>query len=58
MFAVAFWNKHEKVSAPASDRMGEKLLYFGWGEDELLFDSELRASKVPPSVSLVVQLAI
>lgn len=49
MFALALWDKHEKVLTLARDRMGEKPLYWGWCEDVLLFVSELKAIKAHPA---------
>ncbi len=45
MFAIALWDRQERVLALARDRMGEKPLYYGWQRDVLLFGSELKALK-------------
>ncbi len=43
MFAIAIWDRHERQLHLASDRMGEKPLYYGWAGDVFLFGSELKA---------------
>jgi asparagine synthase (glutamine-hydrolysing) len=47
MFALALWDRQDKVLHLARDRMGEKPLYFGWmgtgGDRMLLFASDLAA---------------
>jgi asparagine synthase (glutamine-hydrolysing) len=43
MFAIALWDRQERVLTLARDRMGEKPLYYGWQGDAFLFGSELRA---------------
>ncbi|MDO8334791.1 MAG: asparagine synthase (glutamine-hydrolyzing) [Nitrosomonas sp.] len=48
MFAIALWDREEKVLTLARDRMGEKPLYYGWQGDTFLFGSELKALKVHP----------
>ena len=53
MFAVALWDRREKVLTLARDRMGEKPIYYGWqgtGNNRFfLFGSELKALRVHPS---------
>jgi len=49
MFAIALWDKQERVLTLARDRMGEKPLYWGWCGDTLLFGSELKALKAHPA---------
>ncbi len=51
MFAVAVWDRAERVLSLARDRLGEKPLYFGWQNDSLLFGSELKALKAHPAFS-------
>ncbi|WP_201609656.1 asparagine synthase (glutamine-hydrolyzing) [Psychrobacter immobilis] len=48
MFAIALWDKQEKLLTLAKDRMGEKPLYWGWQGDSLFFSSELKALKANP----------
>ncbi|MBL4775801.1 MAG: asparagine synthase (glutamine-hydrolyzing) [Mariprofundus sp.] len=48
MFAIALWDKQERVLTLARDRMGEKPLYYGWQGDTFMFASELKALKAHP----------
>ena len=48
MFAVALWDRQERVLHLAVDRLGEKPLYFGWIGDTFLFGSELKALNAHP----------
>lgn len=43
MFAIAVWDKEERVLSLARDRMGEKPLYHGWQGRTFLFGSELKS---------------
>jgi asparagine synthase (glutamine-hydrolysing) len=44
MFAIAVWDRRDRVLHLVRDRMGEKPLYFGWSSSGgLLFGSELKA---------------
>ncbi|HEU0098279.1 MAG TPA: asparagine synthase (glutamine-hydrolyzing) [Allosphingosinicella sp.] len=47
MFALALWDRQEKLLVLARDRLGEKPLYYGWqgtgAESAFLFGSELKA---------------
>lgn len=48
MFAIALWDRKDRVLTLARDRMGEKPLYYGFQNDTLLFGSELKALKAHP----------
>ncbi len=48
MFAIALWDRQEKVLTLARDRMGEKPLYYGFQNNTFLFGSELKALKGHP----------
>lgn len=48
MFAFALWDRRERRLSLARDRMGEKPLYYGWREGQLLFGSELKALRAHP----------
>jgi asparagine synthase (glutamine-hydrolysing) len=43
MFAFAVWDRQERILHLSRDRMGEKPLYYGWGDQTFLFGSELKA---------------
>ena len=49
MFAIALWDKKERVLSLARDRIGEKPLYYGWQGDTFLFGSELKALRAHPN---------
>ena len=48
MFAIAVWDRQDKVLTLTRDRIGEKPLYYGWQGDTFLFGSELKALKAHP----------
>jgi asparagine synthase (glutamine-hydrolysing) len=48
MFALALWDRQERVLHLARDRMGEKPLYYGWQGALFLFGSELKALRAHP----------
>lgn len=49
MFALALWDRQDRVLTLARDRTGEKPLYYGWFGDVLLFASELKAMRRHPA---------
>lgn len=55
MFAIAAWDRQERVLILVRDRLGEKPLYYGWqgagSESAFLFGSELKALRAHPSFS-------
>jgi len=48
MFAIALWDRKRQRLTLARDRMGEKPLYYGTLDGNLLFASELKAFKAYP----------
>jgi asparagine synthase (glutamine-hydrolysing) len=58
MFALAVWDRAERVLTLARDRLGEKPLYYGWqgqgSQTVFLFGSELSALRQHPSFSAEV----
>ncbi len=48
MFAIALWDREEKILTLARDRIGEKPLYYGFQNDTFVFGSELKAIKAHP----------
>jgi len=48
MFALALWDRRERVLHLVRDRLGEKPLYYAVDRGRLLFGSELRALTVHP----------
>jgi asparagine synthase (glutamine-hydrolysing) len=49
MFALALWDRQERLLYLARDRLGEKPLYYGWMNGVFLFGSELKALRAHPS---------
>jgi asparagine synthase (glutamine-hydrolysing) len=49
MFAIALWDRGERILYLARDRMGEKPLYYGWQNGVFLFGSVLKALREHPS---------
>jgi asparagine synthase (glutamine-hydrolysing) len=48
MFAIALWDRRERVLHLVRDRFGEKPLYYGWVGADFLFASELKAMRAHP----------
>lgn len=48
MFAIALWDRNQKLLTLARDRLGEKPLYWGWQGESLYFSSEIKALKANP----------
>lgn len=64
MFAIALWDRQEKLLYLIRDRIGEKPLYYGWLQEYLVFGSELKSLKAhyawqqnidPNGVALLLQ---
>jgi len=51
MFAIALWDREEKVLKLARDRLGEKPLFYGWVNGAFVFGSELKALRAYPNFS-------
>ncbi|QLL29585.1 asparagine synthase (glutamine-hydrolyzing) [Thermosynechococcus sichuanensis E542] len=51
MFALALWDRQNRVLTLARDRIGEKPLYYGWVNGALVFASELKAIWAYPAFS-------
>ena len=49
MFALAVWNRPERLLYLARDRFGEKPLYYGWAGRSFIFGSELGALRRAPA---------
>jgi asparagine synthase (glutamine-hydrolysing) len=49
MFAIALWDRHDRVLYLARDRLGEKPLYYGQIGDVIVFGSELKALRGHPA---------
>ena len=48
MFALAIWDRQERVLSLARDRIGKKPLYYGWAGQSFIFGSELKALRAYP----------
>jgi asparagine synthase (glutamine-hydrolysing) len=48
MFAMAVWDRAERVLWLGRDRIGKKPLYFGWARGTFLFGSEMKALRAHP----------
>jgi len=51
MFALAVWDRGQRVLSLARDRLGEKPIYYGWAGHSFLFGSELKALHCHPAFS-------
>ena len=58
MFALAVWDRCERVLHLARDRLGQKPLYYGWAGRDLVFSSELKPFDVLPRVEWTVDRAV
>jgi asparagine synthase (glutamine-hydrolysing) len=54
MFALALWDREERVLSLARDRLGEKPLYYGWQDRVFLFGSELKALRQWPGFKGII----
>ena len=54
MFAIAVWDREERLLHLVRDRMGEKPLYYGWAGKTFLFASELKAIRAHPQFHGVI----
>ncbi len=48
MFALALWDRHDRLLSLVRDRFGEKPLYYGWAGEDFVFGSELKALRLHP----------
>ena len=55
MFAIALWDRRDRVLTLARDRLGEKPLYYGWQGDTFLFGSELKALRAHPAFAAAIR---
>lgn len=54
MFAIALWDRRERLLHLMRDRIGEKPLYYGWCGNTFLFGSELKALKAHSAFSATI----
>ncbi len=55
MFALALWDRQNRILTLARDRFGEKPLYYGWQDGTLFFGSELKALKAHPAFQAKIE---
>ncbi|CAN1496827.1 AsnB Asparagine synthase (glutamine-hydrolyzing) [Burkholderiaceae bacterium] len=56
MFAIALWDRQDRVLTLVRDRFGEKPLYYGWVNGAFVFGSELKALRAFPGFDNPVNL--
>lgn len=54
MFALALWDHKDRQLHLARDRFGEKPLYYGWADRDLVFGSELKALRCHPQFDAAI----
>ena len=54
MYAIAMWDRESRSLSLARDRMGEKPLYYGYADGNLVFASELKALRPVPGFGQTV----
>ncbi|WP_028357693.1 asparagine synthase (glutamine-hydrolyzing) [Brackiella oedipodis] len=54
MFAIAIWDQKEQTLSLVRDRFGEKPLYYGYGQQGLMFASELKALHALPGFKPII----
>ena len=48
MFAIALWDRRQRLLTLVRDRLGEKPLYYGWQRGTFMFGSEVNALEAHP----------
>jgi asparagine synthase (glutamine-hydrolysing) len=57
MFAVAVWDRADRVLWLGRDRIGKKPLYYGWAGGSFVFGSELKALRAHPDFDATLSAA-